>query len=402
MGGFHRLRYLLLLLTLALCSDPLLALAQSRREERRAERRGGRSRKKQKKQRLAVLNPDALPIAYTPVWRYSTDDAMRLPALPDAQQEAVYLPLGSGAVVALNSRTGELKWEAQPAGKIVAALESANELLLVASRKGGERGGLLRALERATGLTRWVKDYDSVFSSPLTVHFSIIYVAAEDGQLRAIRVEDGQSLWSVDLGAVSKARIVVDGEEVFLGSESGLLHCLRLDGGQKWKFQARDAVRGAVTVNSRMVYFGDSSGYVYALERSSGKLVWRVRTGAAVETAPKLIDDLLYVASFDNFVYAYDAGTGDRRWLVNTLGRLSYDMITERDGLLLAPQSSSRLYTLSLRGRLTGRYDLLEGSLIAPVAMSGRSIFLVTDLGLHVAEQVSYNSSSEERGGKGR
>lgn len=402
MGGFHRLRYLLLLLAVALCSDPVFILAQSRREERRAERRGGRSRKKQKKQRLAALNPDTLPIAYIPVWKYSTDDAMRLPALPDAQLETVYLPLGSGAVVALNSRTGELKWEAQPAGKIVAALESADALLLVASRKGGETGGLLRALERATGLTKWVKDYDSVFSSPLAVHSSIIYAAAEDGQLRAIRAEDGQSLWSVELGAVSKARVVVDREELFLGSESGLLYCLRLDGGRKWTFQAKDAVRGAVTVSGKMVYFGDSSGYVYALERSSGRLVWRVRTGAAVETAPNLIGDLLYVASFDNFVYAYDAKTGDRRWLVNTLGRLSYDMMAERDGLLLAPQSSSRLYTLSLRGRLTGRYDLLEGNLIAPVALSGRSVFLVTDLGLHVAEQVSYNSSPEEREGKGR
>lgn len=387
-------RYLLLLLALILFGELNPVLAQSRREERRAERRGGRNRKKQKKQRLAVLNPDTLPIAYVPVWKYATDDAMRLPALPDAQ--TVYLPLGSGAIVALDSSTGELKWEAQPAGRIVSALESTETVLLVASRKG-DNGGLLRALERTTGLTRWVQDYATVFTSPLTVHSSTIYVAGEDGKLRAIGVKDGQELWSVDLGSVAKARIVIDGEELFLGSESGLLHCLkRSDGGQKWQFQAKDAVRGAVTVSRDMVYFGDSSGYVYALQRSSGKQVWRVRTGAAVETMPKLVGDTLYVASFDNFVYAYDAATGDRRWLVNTLGRLSYDMISAQGGLLVAPQSGVRVYTLSSRGKLTGRYDLPDGNLIAPVVLSGRSIFLVTDRGLQVAEQVS--PVQEERG----
>lgn len=389
-------RYLLLLLALLLYGDLVSVLAQSRREERRVERRGGRSRKKQKKQRLALLDPDTLPVVYVPVWKYFTDDAMRLPALPDTH--SVYLPLGSGAVLALDSATGELKWEAQPAGRIVAALETTETLLLVASEKLGSSGGLLRALELSTGLTKWVQDYNTIFTSPLTIHSSKIYVSAEDGLLRAISAEDGKSIWSVSLGSVAKARILIDGQELFSGSESGMLYCLELlDGRQKWQFQAKDAVRGAVAVSKDTVYFGDSSGYVYALRRSDGKLIWRVRTGAAIETAPRLIDNTLYVASFDNFVYAYDASTGNRRWLVNTMGRLSYDLVVEQGELLVAPQSSARVYKISARGKLTGRYDLQDGSLIAPVVLSGKSLFLVTDSGLQVAKQFS---SVSEREGK--
>ncbi|MCS6884227.1 MAG: PQQ-binding-like beta-propeller repeat protein [Acidobacteriota bacterium] len=372
--------FLLLLVLCLVCEQAVFS--QGRRAERRSERRSGRARK-QKKQRLAVLNPASLPLVYRTVWQYLTSDTIRLPAVANA--ETVYLPLASGAVVALDAKTGSLKWELLPAGRIVLPIELTSSLLLVASESGDSKG-ILRAVDATTGLTTWLAEFNEALSS-MTAIADRIYVNTGDAKFRALELGTGRHLWSIDVASAVKAGIVAYDEFLFFGCESGLLYCLSTDGKLKWTFQARDSIRTAVAVDGERVYFGDMSGYVYAV-RTNGKLLWQVRTGAAIEARPLLYDNTVYIASYDNFVYALEADSGNRKWMVNALGRLSYDLVQVADGLIVAPRSSERLYKVSLRGRLSGRFDLERGCVIAPVSRFGERLLLVTDEGLQVAEAV--------------
>ncbi|MEW6734823.1 MAG: PQQ-binding-like beta-propeller repeat protein [Acidobacteriota bacterium] len=373
-----------LILTI-LTSFSLTASAQRRREQReqRQQRQQG-----QRKNRDKQIKLEDLPAAFAPSWQFASESTMRLPAL--AEDDAVYLPLSDGRVVALDAENGELRWETQPGGVIVTPLASLTKTILIASRQGTidstEGGGLLRAVNKQSGVTLWSKEFLKPFSTPLVIDQQIIYAASQDQNFYALNVETGTPIWSAPLGSLAYARPTILDQDLFIGTEAGLLFTLsRTDGKVRWQFQADGALRGAATANSEYVYVGDSLGHVYCLERNSGKLRWRVRTGAAIESAPTIADKLLLVASFDNFVYALNANSGDRVWKSRLPGRLSFDPLLQGQHTIIAPLRGRRLFLLSLTGRVLGQFQINTGEIIAPPALEQTRLFIVTDEGLVAA-----------------
>ncbi|MBI4853889.1 MAG: PQQ-like beta-propeller repeat protein [Acidobacteria bacterium] len=357
--------------------------AQRKKQEK--ERRERQKREKVKKNAMAKL--DGLPSAFVFEWQFASRNTTKLPAL--ASSDTVYLPLDDGRVIALEAQTGQLRWETQPGGKIVSPLIANDEQIYISSRLETETGseGVLRVINKRSGLTSWTKKFTQAFSNPLTLIDQTIYGASLDNNFYSLDSKSGNINWSISLGSVAKAKPLVTDEEIFIGTEAGLIYSLsRNDGKEIWQFQAQGPLRASVSIEGDEVFLGDSLGHVYCLDRDTGKLIWTIRTGAAVESAPQVFGKLLVVTSFDNFVYGFNAKNGDTVWKVRLNGRLSFDPIVSSNQLLITPQSSDKLFLLSSTGKALGQFQIENTNIIiAPPTLEANGLFLVTDEGLVAA-----------------
>lgn len=359
------------------------AFGQRKKLER--ERRERQKREKVKKNAVAKL--DSLPAAFTFEWQFASRNTTKLPAL--ATLDTVYLPLDDGKVIALEAQNGQLRWETQPGGKIVSPLIANDEQIYIASRLETENGseGILRVINKRSGLTDWIKKFPQSFSNPLALVDQKIYAASQDNNFYSLNSQSGEINWSTPLGSIAKGKSLITNEEIFIGTESGLFYSLDLSDGQEfWQFQAKGPLRSSADITEDNVFIADSLGYVYCLDRDSGKLIWSIRTGAAIESTPQVFGKLLVITSFDNFVYGFNIKNGDTAWKARLNGRLSFDPIVSSNQLLITPQSSGQLFLLSSNGKPLGQFRINNtNAIIAPPTLEESGLFLVTDEGLVAA-----------------
>ena len=204
---------------------------------------------------------------------------------------------------------------------------------------GGAADGRVYAFDKDTGLTRWVNQYSSGFSSQPVLSGSFLYVGSEDGALYAIDQATGRTLW---------------------------------------RYRTRGAVRGPAAVDGKVVYFGSGDGYVYAVGESGKRLRWRMRTGAGVQAVSSVNGGLL-VASLDNFVYFLSLTNGNRIWKHQLPGRISSQPLTARDAALFTPLTSDSGVVLALRdGRQVNSLPIGEENNSTGSPISAGDLVLVT------------------------
>lgn len=341
-----------------------------------------KDRTKQGQQDLIDAN---LPNAFAPNWEFTSKDTTRLPALVEAT--AIYLPLSNGKVVSLNNEKGDLRWESEVGGTIIAPLIATNENILVAKRTTDSgtpgKGCLLQAISKQSGLTQWTKDFTASFSTPLVLDNQIVYVGSEDQSFQAINSQSGEVIWTTNLTSTTSGLPLIKAEQIFVGSETGTLYALaRQDGHQLWQFVAKGALQGAVSSDSHYIYFGDYAGYVYCLSSSTGKLRWQRRTGASIEAAPQLIGRLAIVASFDNFIYGLNAQNGNTEWKLRLPGRLKYNPIIRETQLIVTPVNSNQVIIISNQGKSLGQFTIEADEILAPPSLLQDQLFMVTETGL--------------------
>src|ERR1700720_62413 len=155
---------------------PLVVLAQSNdkpasspqdKQQRRADRekKSGRAVEQETKAEAGATSTSPLALPFKRAWQYLTDSASTLP--PTVAGAYIYLPLTGGRVLCLDRETGALLWSSDPGGIISAPIAAAENSVFITTNKvgddGSEAGGSLRAVDSATGLTVWVKDYQRPF-----------------------------------------------------------------------------------------------------------------------------------------------------------------------------------------------------------------------------------------------
>lgn len=379
---------------------PFVTLAQSgtrstgstqTKQERKAEakQKAGRVPDQETRQEAGATSTSRLAFPFKRAWQYLTDSASTL--APSVDDTRIYLPLAGGRVICLDRESGSLLWTSEPGGIVSAPVAVGNSSVYIATRKvagdGSEAGGSLRAVDKATGLTVWVKDYPRPFASPLEPDGKRIYAGSADGSLYALASTSGDVIWKVETQDVVHGRPLITARAVYFGSDDGALRAVEPDHGQiTWKYQAGGKIVGRPAVDERAVYFGSGDGYVSSADSLTGKLRWRSRTGAAVEAAPVLVGDRVLVASFDNFVYALSRSNGDRTWKRRLENRIVSAPIVEGDASLVAPLRGDYVAVfLNADGRRVNFYKLEKDfEIVADPVFSGDTLVLATNKGLVV------------------
>jgi len=332
-----------------------------------------------------------LALPFKRVWQYLTDSSSTL--APSVDDSRIYLALAGGRVICLDRESGTLLWTSEPGGMIVAPVAIGENSVFIASQRisddGSEGGGSLRAVDKATGLTVWVKDYPRSFASALTLAANRIYAGSTDGSFYAVASTSGDVVWRVETQDVVHGHALITDRAVFFGSDDGAMRAVDpVHGELIWKYQAVGRIIGRPALDEHAIYFGSGDGYVTSVDSLTGKLKWRSRTGAAVEASPVIAGDRVLVASFDNFVYALARSTGDRIWKRRLENRIISAPIVEGDASLVAPLRGDYVATFfNFDGHRVNIYQLEKDfEIVADPVFSGDTLVLATNKGLVVAK----------------
>jgi outer membrane protein assembly factor BamB len=316
-------------------------------------------------------------------WRYLSELTIDLTPATDGQR--IYLPLAAGAIISLDSSTGQLVWRTETGGELTAAPIADSRGVYVSSEsKGAKEGpatstGSLRAIARDSGVTLWLRPTAKPFQGALAANNDTIFGGTSDGKVFAVRKSDGEIRWERQVEAPLASRLTLVGARLYIGGEGGFLHALdQTTGKTLWRYQTRGAVRGGVAVGDGHVYVGSADGFVYALRESDGNLRWRARTGAGVQSVLSISDGIL-VASLDNFVYYLSASRGNRLWKRRLDGRLTAEPLATFEGALFTPLSGDNGVVLDLKnGKQLNSLPVGEDNNMAAAPIIAGKVLLIT------------------------
>lgn len=229
----------------------------------------------------------------------------------------------SGAVIALDPRTGRERWRFLAPARF-GALAVGGTGVYVPSDHG------LYALDRATGQKRWQARFSPMLGEPPTVAgetivFAGVEITSGKTGIFALDAASGALRWRVDLPAVTGARagLAATGETVYAtwwdvpGVAPGpALRAYDLaNGKERWAFHVAqgggeaEAPGGAITepvIVDDLALFavalpataakqGAALDGLYAVDLATGELRWRAASDAPIGSAPAVLDGTIFV-----------------------------------------------------------------------------------------------------------
>lgn len=321
----------------------------------------------------------------TIAWRYQNDHMTDL--TPAADDKTVFVPLGSGVLLALSGADGKLQWRAETGGEFSAAPVVDERCVYVATRytepDQNHVHGALRAISKSTGVTLWMRTLPAPLAGGLATNQSSVFGGSADGHVYAFDKRAGLSFWSNQYEEQFTGQPLVSGNAAYFGSSAGIVRALDVAAGNVlWQYKARGAVQG-IAIRGNVIYFGSADANVYAFSEVRRKLLWHRRTGAAVQ-AVTATDEGLLASSLDNFVYSLSLNKGSLVWRRQLPGRIAARPLTSRDGALFTPFSTDSAIILNLRdGKSANALPLGEenSSSAAPISID-KLVLITTPHGL--------------------
>jgi outer membrane protein assembly factor BamB len=241
--------------------------------------------------------------------------------------------LGVGATVVALSRDGKLLWDRSigeefaafttHGGRTAAPIVDGDLVIVNAAVSNwgtmGARGHRFIALDKRTGEIVYVaqpggRPYDTSFSPGIITSINGIrqlIVGGGDGAVHAIKPQTGERVWSyvatkraINTGVVASGSsvFVSHGDENFDTSVMGMLAAV--DGSQageikaaQWRFTGTEFGFSSPIVDGQRLYQIDGGSTLHAYETATGREVWSQRLGTLQKASPVLADGKLYVGT---------------------------------------------------------------------------------------------------------
>ncbi len=331
----------------------------------------------------SAIAPTILPTD----WLYLDPDSARQEPL--VTENAVYVPLRTGKVVALARTDGARLWESAPGVATTAKLYRLGDALLAcASSPAAESsppGGIVRLLDLTTGVVRREVTLPAPITSRVVEDGVRLYVRLGTHEIAALDSQDFSRRWSVT-GDFTE-HLAYAGGTVVVGTSAGALWALDAEDGRRRWACALGAPPGPAVAGEEMVYCGTSDGEVVAIRRADGRLRWRRRTGAAVMAPPLIGRGQVLVASYDNFLYAFHPQTGDLRWQQQMAGRLVSppSWLTETTFAVAALDDREITVVQAPDGRIVARWQLASERIFSALHVEQGMVVIATERGIAAA-----------------
>jgi outer membrane protein assembly factor BamB len=312
------------------------------------------------------------------VWSYETKSAS-VPVV--AEEEGLVLVGTDSTLVALDGRTGTVKWRVGGAYGPPAVHAG-----VVYAPSGNRDGGILLALDARTGHELWHIDVTDGVRTPPTISGGVIYFGAGPVTLAAVDLSTRQQLWTFKaVDNLAFAPVVADGIVLFgdfdslyaLGSVTaaagtptpGINNGSPQDpggamfrgnsrhtgvyeaqgapqlAGPRWQVPLGAVIGSSPAIADGVLYVGSSNGYLNALDADSGSWRWRWKAGGSIVSSPAVVSGTVYFGSLDNYFYALDASSGALKWSFKTgAGIMSSPAVA--DGAVFFGGMDKQMYAL--------------------------------------------------------
>jgi outer membrane protein assembly factor BamB len=329
-----------------------------------------------------------------PGWKVKLDGCGSRPVIADG---VVYVGSADGAVYALDSKSGSLKWRFQT-GEGLSSLPQ----VIVAPRgtdAADQMGAAMSAVEkqRATGIRR-------VDMTP-AVESGTVFIGSGDHSFYAIDAATGQKKWSYLAGAgmassnnstLEVAAPILRNGTAYFVTEEGLHALDAVSGARKWLFETlreipvKDMNLGqkrkpaGPVMSSGVLYLtawaygrggAVQKSFLYAVDPASGKPMWVTSLDDIDITEPLAAKGFVFVATHPYVpsgpgrarLHAIDATDGQIKWTVDAERKFASARLlvagnalyfsTDKSVSALEPETGRRLWSASA--------DMLYGDLRA-------------------------------------
>ena len=256
--------------------------------------------------------------------------------------------------------------------------------------------GVLICLDAKTGRDLWRKDLGMPIINAPVVNGGRIFVSTHDNHFYALAQSDGRQLWdnqgiSESAGILASTNAAVSGETVIAPYTSGEIFALRVQNGQVgWSdvlsrsgqvtaLSALDTIAGRPVIDRGVVYAISQSGLMAAFSVNTGERLWSRDVGG-IQT-PWAAGDYVYVLDNNARLICMTRKEGKVRW-IHQLPQYENpkdkaDPIIWAGPVLVSDRlvlTSSNGYAEAISpydGKLTGRVEIPDGTIIPPVVANG-------------------------------
>ena len=318
-------------------------------------------------------------------WRYDSQQTINL--TPAVEGERVYVPQAGGELLALQTTDGSLIWKSDNGGEISCTPVADARAVYVASETHNTQlaahaqaaKGYVRAINRETGLTLWVRQLPTPLYGLLVANEAAIFGISAEGTIYALNKATGETLWTVKHTPTLSSEVTLTGNRLYVGSKEGVvLAVAAATGNVVWRFSATGVVRGRILPEKGAIFFSTSDGGVYALEESAGALRWQTRAGANVQTLA-LGPEGVFAASFDNSLYGLSLTNGKRMWRRQLGSRVAGELLAAPEGILLTAISGNLATVLDPHtGKALNTLSLGDDSCAGAAPVFARDVILLT------------------------
>ncbi|HSM91963.1 MAG TPA: PQQ-binding-like beta-propeller repeat protein [Anaeromyxobacteraceae bacterium] len=268
------------------------------------------------------------------------------------------------------------------------SLDPASGLVVV-----GTRDGWLHAF-RPDGTRAWEVEGTGSFGAPPAISGGVVYAGTSGGILYAVELASGKVRWRYDAKQELGTRpVVADGLVLVMTLDDTLVAVDAGTGAWRWHHR-RDrregfSIRGAADpiVRGSTAYAAWSDGFVAALEVASGRPRWERK----VAPEGKYLDvdslalggDRLFAAAYSGAVVALDPETGKTLWqaavpdasrLASVAGEVV--VVTTSAVEALSPDAGTLLWKTAIREGSPAAAPVSAGRWLAVPAGAGGLIFL--------------------------
>jgi outer membrane protein assembly factor BamB len=288
-------------------------------------------------------------------------------------QSGTHSPAGAG-------RGGTLAfdqlWARDLGGRIDTEPVLAGDLLLVEQTDPMSAEPTLRALDRASGRTRWTRALPARPATTPVVSGSTVVLVLGDGERIGVDVGDGKVRWHAQVASTGffdppvPVRPVVDGPTVYLMEADGIIESVdAFSGAAHWQLQVGfplatpTLAAGVLYLTTTMLPLGpDSPGNVTALDATTGAVKWQRHLDGPVTSRPAVSGSVVAVTTGgydltpDGSVLLLDVDTGVVRFRADLTGWLSDPATTEQ--LIVVASTSGQLEARDATGQVRWRVDI--------------------------------------------
>ncbi len=241
---------------------------------------------------------------------------------PATDGTTVFVVTRGCTVYALSAATGAIKWKVRPEE----CSDFGGGLLL----HGGKlfvtsTSGVLRALSPTTGGTIWaVRQASAKSSTAPTGTGSLVISTWDGGVVTAVDSATGRRVWTSSVPSHARSTPSVDGKLVYVGDDDGGLSALSVTTGVRvWRralaaLSSDPVVRSVPAVDTLRVYvhlatYAPSGGQLVALDKASGARLWAKSVGFAT-SSPAVANGVVYSASTTGVLRALSTYDGASLW----------------------------------------------------------------------------------------
>lgn len=241
---------------------------------------------------------------------------------------------GSGAVLALDQRTGKSLWATvNPSSMAMSSIVDAHDGRVYAS---GVFGATVYALRASDGALEWrhylSQYYQGTGDAPMATSGLdliseylqrvspgppwgwVVWAAAPvRHHIFALDRRNGGLIWDTVIASgtapqwnTAAISLVYRGR-LYVGTPvAPLVSCLDVRTGRLiWQLHTRGVVKGGIAARDGLLYFGDLAGYLWAVDALSGKMVGRLRLNLSFRVgSPIIVNDSLVDGSEEGTVVA--------------------------------------------------------------------------------------------------